>query len=84
MVGDNSTLGDIIAKVTDEPFESAMQQHVLKPLGMANSTFVADEVDPDLYVTGYVSAEDGSAAAMAHVVDARDVPNSGLGRTVKT
>ena len=73
-----SVLGDIIAKVSGEPFASYMQQHLLEPMGMVNSTFVMDEVDPDLYVTGYISAEDGSAAAMEHFVDPRDVPNSGL------
>ncbi|MFZ1464262.1 MAG: alpha/beta fold hydrolase, partial [Anaerolineae bacterium] len=73
-----SMLGAIIVKVIGEPFESYMHQRWLEPLGMANSTFVMDEVDPDLYVTGYISAEDGSAAAMEHFVDPRDVPAAGL------
>ncbi|MFZ1269212.1 MAG: serine hydrolase domain-containing protein, partial [Anaerolineae bacterium] len=73
-----SMLGAIIVKVIGEPFESYMHQRWLEPLGMANSTFVMDEVDPDLYVTRYISAEDGSAAAMEHFVDPRDVPAAGL------
>ena len=73
-----SALGDIIAKVSGEPFASYMQQHLLEPMGMVNSTFVADEVDPDLRVTGYISAEDGSAAAIEIAGDARDLPADGL------
>jgi CubicO group peptidase (beta-lactamase class C family) len=73
-----SMLGDIIAKVSGEPYASYMQEHLLKPMGMANSTFDMAEVDPDLYVTGYISDEDGKAKPMQHFVDPRDVPNSGL------
>ncbi len=73
-----STLGDVIAKVTGEPFESYMGQHLLKPLGMVNSTFMAAEVDPNLRVTGYITAKDGSAAAIEVAADARDLPADGL------
>ena len=78
-------LGDIIAKVSGEPFASYMQQHLLEPMGMVNSTFMADEVDPDLQVTGYISAEDGSAAAIEIAGDAtRPFRPTVSGQTART
>lgn len=73
-----SALGDIIARVTGQPFASYMQETWLEPLGMLNSTFVADEVDPDLRVTGYISAEDAGVVAVEPACDVRDAPGCSL------
>ncbi len=69
-----SVLGDTIAKVTGEPFADYMQQHWLTPLGMANSTYLPDEVDPSLRVTGYYTASGSSIAAGSECNDPRDAP----------
>ena len=71
-------LGDMIAKVSGEAFAGYMQLHLLQPMGMANSTFVMDEVNPDLGITRYISAEDGSALVTDTPFDDRDLPADGL------
>ena len=40
------TLGDVIAKVSGQSFEEYVQEHVLTPLGMKDSTFLLSDVDP--------------------------------------
>jgi len=41
-------LGDVIAKVTGKTFEAAMQEQVLTPAGMTNSTFLLADVPVNL------------------------------------
>jgi CubicO group peptidase (beta-lactamase class C family) len=41
-------LGDIVAKVSGVPFEDYVKAHILVPLGMRSSTFLAPEVDASL------------------------------------
>ena len=41
-------LGDVIAKVSGQNFEAYMKEHVLSPLGMAQSSFLLDEIDANL------------------------------------
>jgi CubicO group peptidase (beta-lactamase class C family) len=41
-------LGDLIAKVSGEPFEEVVQRNVLAPVGMRESTFLKERVAPDL------------------------------------
>jgi len=43
-----NVLGDMIAKVTGKSFERAMQEYILMPAGMPNSTFLLAEVPPGL------------------------------------
>jgi CubicO group peptidase (beta-lactamase class C family) len=69
-----TVLGDLIAKVSGEPFEAYMQQHLLKPLSMDNSTFVEADVAPDLRASPHVSAEDGSPTLGKPFCDERDAP----------
>lgn len=38
-------LGDLVAKVSGEPFALYMKAHLLKLMGMLSSTFVEKEVD---------------------------------------
>ncbi len=46
-------LGDIVATVSGQPYETYMQDNIFKPLGMESTTFVLDEADPALLATGY-------------------------------
>ena len=41
-------LGDVIAKVSGQPYEEYMEEHILEPLGLEHTTFIVDEVDPEL------------------------------------
>jgi CubicO group peptidase (beta-lactamase class C family) len=49
-------LGDVVAKVSGQPFEAYVKTHLLKPLGMHDSTFLRREVPPDLAVTPHIGA----------------------------
>ena len=55
-------LGDIVAKVSGQSYEAYMQENILEPLGMDHSSFLLDDVDPDLLTTGY-RREEGSSEA---------------------
>jgi len=67
-----SVLGAIIAAVTGESYESYMVEQWLAPLGMTQSTFVTEDVDPDAQMTGYVSDEAGKATPTGVACDGRD------------
>jgi CubicO group peptidase (beta-lactamase class C family) len=47
-------LGDLIAKVSGESFEGYVQKHILKPLGMKDSTLLLKEADKELLTTPHV------------------------------
>jgi CubicO group peptidase (beta-lactamase class C family) len=47
-------LGDVIAKVSGQPFELYMQEHVLNPLAMRRSTFLKADVDTALCAQPHV------------------------------
>ncbi|SDD00029.1 CubicO group peptidase, beta-lactamase class C family [Paenibacillus sp. CF095] len=49
-------LGMIVENVSGEPFESYMQQHIFKPLGMGNSSFMLDKKFQKQLATGYDAA----------------------------
>lgn len=68
-----SALGALIAEVTGQSYEAYMQAEWLAPLGMADSTLVPAEVDPDLAMTGYkTSWPSGQPEATPTNCDARD------------
>lgn len=46
-------LGMIVENVSGEPFETYMQQHIFKPLGMDNSSFVLNDKFKDQLATAY-------------------------------
>ncbi|PYY27665.1 serine hydrolase [Paenibacillus illinoisensis] len=46
-------LGMIVENVSGEPFETYMQQHIFKPLGMDNSSFVLNNKFKDQLATAY-------------------------------
>jgi CubicO group peptidase (beta-lactamase class C family) len=47
-------LGDVVAKASGSSFEDYVQQHILTPLGMKNSTLLYRDVDPSLLSDGHV------------------------------
>lgn len=49
-------LGDLIAKVSGQPFEDYVKRHILDPLAMRDSTFLRREVSPDLAATPHFAA----------------------------
>lgn len=49
-------LGMIVENVSGESFESYMQQHIFKPLGMDNSSFMLDKKFQKQLATGYDAA----------------------------
>jgi CubicO group peptidase (beta-lactamase class C family) len=44
-------LGDLVAKVSGQPFETYIQEHIFAPLQMHASTFLRQEVRPELALT---------------------------------
>jgi CubicO group peptidase (beta-lactamase class C family) len=49
-------LGDVIARVSGQSFESYVKSHILDPLGMQDSTFLRQEVAPELATTPHFGA----------------------------
>lgn len=52
-----NVLAEVIAKVSGELFEEYVQNHIFTPLGMTHSTFLLEEVDPELLVAAHVADE---------------------------
>jgi CubicO group peptidase (beta-lactamase class C family) len=48
-------LGDVIAKVSGQTFEDYIEENILRPLDMENSTFLKQKVSPDLGTTPHVN-----------------------------
>lgn len=57
------TLGDVIAKVSGQSYEAYVQEHILTPLGMTDSTFLLSDVDPTALVAPYTWDKDGNVVA---------------------
>jgi CubicO group peptidase (beta-lactamase class C family) len=55
-------LGDVIAKVSGQPFESYVKNQILDPLGMQNSTFLRRELSSELATTPHFGAPLGIIA----------------------
>jgi CubicO group peptidase (beta-lactamase class C family)/predicted dienelactone hydrolase len=55
------TLGDVIAKVSGQSFEAYVQEHILTPLGMKDSTFLLSDVNPVALVAPHTWEKDGQA-----------------------
>jgi CubicO group peptidase (beta-lactamase class C family) len=51
-------LGDLLAKVSGKSFESNLQENILFPSGMPNSTFLLSDVPPDLLVWPHLRTPD--------------------------
>ena len=73
-----SLLGAIVQTVSGESFAAYMQQNWFTPLGMAHSTFVAEEVNPALLARGYAANDLGVVAPQPGGSDDRYAPGRGL------
>jgi CubicO group peptidase (beta-lactamase class C family) len=58
-------LGDLIAKVRRQPFEVCVADRILQPLGMAHSTLLVRDADPNLLSRGHVVDAEGEARVSA-------------------
>lgn len=57
-----ATLGQIVEDVTGGPLDRYLREHVFRPLGMAATTLVRNEVDPARLATGYTLRRHGIRA----------------------
>lgn len=57
-------LGQVIAEVSGQIFEDYIEQHILLPLGMQNSTFLYKKASPDLITSPYLSLPNLEAAPL--------------------
>lgn len=46
--------GDLISKVSGEPFEAYIEEHILRPLGMSDSTYAPGNAPPELVTSGHM------------------------------
>lgn len=78
------TLGAIVAKVSGQDYETYVKENILLPLGMAHSTFLLDETDPELLSTGYRRLAEGSGATAwpSFPFNRQHSPGAGLISTV--
>ncbi|MBP7961487.1 MAG: alpha/beta fold hydrolase [Caldilineaceae bacterium] len=58
-------LGDVIAKVSGQDFETYMQEHILSTLGMTHSSFLLDELDAGLMAQPHLK-QAGKAVLSGH------------------
>ena len=75
------TLGDVIAKVSGQSFESYMKENILDPLGMSVSTFFQPDVPERLRTTGHIG-QDGPAVSAHYPYNRRHAPSSTLNSSV--
>ncbi len=75
----NALAGLVIERVSGEPFEAYMEAHVLRPLGMHDSTFEYEVDEPARLATGYW-IEGGVPRPVAPLY-VKTVPASGLKTT---
>ncbi|MDP9700509.1 CubicO group peptidase (beta-lactamase class C family) [Paenibacillus intestini] len=68
-------LGLIVENVSGEPFETYMQEHIFKPLGMNNSSFMLDEKFQKQLATGYDAAHN---PVDMYFIDPNPLPQGGM------
>ena len=77
-------LADLIHKVSGELFEEYVKHHIFEPLGMTNSTFLPNEVDPDQLVAAHVYDDAGKLIVWENFpYDRKHAPSSCLHSTVE-
>ena len=52
-------LGDVIAKASGQSYEEYVQENILEPLGMEESTFLLEDVDQKLLASPHISESGG-------------------------
>lgn len=68
-------LGLIVENVSGEPFETYMQEHIFKPLGMNNSSFMLDEKFQKQLATGY---DPSHKPVDMYFIDPNPLPQGGM------
>jgi len=71
-------LGDVIAKVSGESFESYVRRNILKPLGMKHSTLLIREANRKLLTTPHVQGESGVTVSKVFPYNRAHAPSSTL------
>lgn len=71
-------LGDLIAKVSGESFESYVQRHILEPLGMKKSTLLVREADPDLLTSPHILNQSDVVVSKVFPYNRAHAPSSTL------
>jgi CubicO group peptidase (beta-lactamase class C family) len=71
-------LGDLIAKVSGESFESYVQKNILAPLGMKRSTLLLREADPQLLTTPHVPEHEKVIVSQVFPYNRAHAPSSTL------
>ena len=57
-------LGDVVAKVSGQNFEDYLQDHVLTPLGLEDSSYLLSDVNPAALVAPHMYDEKGNAKTL--------------------
>lgn len=72
-------LADLIHKVSGELYEAYNRNHFFAPLGMTDSTFLLDEVDPQVLVAAHIRDADGAPVVWDNFpYDRKHAPSSCL------
>ncbi len=74
------SLGDLIAKVSGLSFEDYVQEHILDPIGMQESSFIYPEIDEDLRTSGHVGTP--PRVSDVYPYNRRHAPSSTLNSSV--
>jgi len=75
----NALAGLVVERVSGEPFEAYLETHVLRPLGMHDSTFAYESEEPARVATGYWI--EGGVPRPVEPLYVKTVPASGLETT---
>lgn len=71
-------LGCLIAKVSGMTFEDYVEQHILKPLGMKDSTLMKPKADPALLTAPHVRKGDSVGVSKVFPYNRKHAPSSTL------
>jgi len=71
-------LGGLIATVSGMTFEDYVEQHILKPLGMKDSTLMKPDADPALLTTPHVRKGDSVKVSKVFPYNRKHAPSSTL------
>ncbi len=75
-------LADVVAKVSGMSFETYVKEHILVPLRMRNSSFIPNDLNPDLRTKGHVW-DFGTSVSDIYPYNRRHAPSSCLNSTLE-
>ncbi|MCP4418234.1 MAG: beta-lactamase family protein [Chloroflexi bacterium] len=78
-----SVLGRIIEKITGKTFETALQELVLQPLGLANSYLTPTDVMTHRFVVGHRTADNRPQVALPWPIERSGNPQGGIACHIK-